>query len=100
MQIPFQLAGAKFRGVAVQAEVLALTPESKLSVEREPSNVYDSNAIKVLAEGVFLGYVPKNIAAEVAPMLDAGEQCDCLFAMADALSPHLILDFFASDPVL
>lgn len=43
---------------------------------REPDNKYDANAIQVLAEGndgpKHVGYVPRHLAAKLAPLLDAG----------------------------
>ena len=41
---------------------------------REPSNPYDKNAIKVKAWGKHdLGYIPRELAADLAPLLDAGK---------------------------
>ena len=40
---------------------------------REPDNPSDPNAIKVTIFGdTFLGYVPKHIARDIAPMMDSG----------------------------
>lgn len=40
---------------------------------REPSNPHDKNAIKVKAYGKYdLGYIPRDLAAELAPLLDSG----------------------------
>lgn len=40
---------------------------------REPSNAYDSNAIKVISEtGLHIGYVPREDAAYLADVLDTG----------------------------
>jgi len=46
-------------------------------VEREPGNEHDANAIKVLVAGrdqppVHIGYIPRELAAELAPQMDAG----------------------------
>lgn len=42
---------------------------------REPTNPFDRYAIRVLRlNGDDLGYVPRDIAAELAPMMDAGQQ--------------------------
>lgn len=37
----------------------------KVTLEREPTNKHDANAIKVLVEGVFAGYVPSEIAGKI-----------------------------------
>lgn len=45
-----------------------------LQLEREPDNSYDANAIAVLdGTGNRLGYVAREIARSVAPLLDAGD---------------------------
>ncbi len=45
----------------------------KLSLVREPTNVYDSNAIKVIWRDQAIGYIPKEIAENIAPLMDRGE---------------------------
>lgn len=53
-------------------------PGSIFILEREPDNPYDKNAIFVKQEFkksghcVVLGYVPKKLAAEFAPLMDQG----------------------------
>ncbi len=47
----------------------------EMKLEREPDNRYDKNAIKVLAgstEEYHIGYVPRDKAEIIAPMLDRG----------------------------
>jgi len=47
-----------------------------IDLVREPDNKYDANAIQVLAEGndgyKHVGYVSRDLAARLAPLLDAG----------------------------
>lgn len=41
---------------------------------REPNNRFDANAIAVKAKGKFdLGYIPRDLAEQLAPLLDAGK---------------------------
>ena len=48
-----------------------------VTLEREPSNVHDSNAILVLGQDECeLGYVRREEASEMAPFLDAGAEAD------------------------
>lgn len=48
------------------------------TLEAEPTNVYDPNAIKVLAaDGNHVGYVPKNITAEVRANTTLPCPCFC-----------------------
>ena len=47
---------------------------------REPDNQHDSNAIRVALFGeFFMGYIPKDIARELAPMMDSGMEFDAEF---------------------
>ncbi|KAG8910275.1 hypothetical protein FRC00_008504 [Tulasnella sp. 408] len=42
-----------------------------VSVVREPTNQYDSNAIRVLnASGTQVGHIPRTVAAKLAPLMD------------------------------
>ena len=51
----------------------ALRPGAPLVLRRDAANEHDANAIAVdLPGGLQLGWVPREIAAEVAPQLDAG----------------------------
>jgi hypothetical protein len=45
---------------------------TKLPMERESGNEHDANAIKVFYRGERIGWVAKEAAAQLAPMLDAG----------------------------
>jgi hypothetical protein len=56
---------------------------------REPDNPHDPNAIKVMiARVVFLGYVPREIAAELAPLMDGGTQFDAFFVNLNEHPDH------------
>jgi hypothetical protein len=41
---------------------------------REPDNPYDANCIGVYAGGHHLGYLPKDMAAGLAPQMDTGKE--------------------------
>lgn len=43
-----------------------------LTLKRDPKNQYDSNAIKVYAEGEHIGYISKDLAKDLAPKMDKG----------------------------
>lgn len=49
--------------------------EVSVDLVRNPQNQYDSNAIEVRSLGRMLGHLPKEVAARIAPLLDAGKQC-------------------------
>lgn len=41
-----------------------------IELVREPNNQFDVNAIKVIADGVQIGYIGKDFAALLSPMMD------------------------------
>ena len=41
-----------------------------IQLEREPQNRFDPNAIKVIADGKQIGYIGKDFASILAPMID------------------------------
>ena len=47
-------------------------PGQPLELRRDPGNEHDANAIMVLAGGELIGFVPRELAAELAADLDAG----------------------------
>lgn len=79
------LAGAKFRPAEAKEVIRGLAPNDKLTLEREPDNEYDEFAVRILKDGVFIGYVPKEVSEEVSTRLDNGEE------------PEVTADGFAGD---
>lgn len=69
MRVP--LRGVQFHGAWFVHE---LELGCRLTLEREPNNPKDRNAIMVLHEGRHLGYVGKEKAARLAPAMDAGAE--------------------------
>lgn len=53
-----------------------------VSLEREPTNPHDQNAIMVKPHGFqhddWIGYIPKEVAKDLAPILDRGSQYYCV----------------------
>ena len=63
----------KLKGVSFYKKAVDQTYyKSKIGLIREPSNKYDSNAICVTSNGRQVGYVPKELAAGLAPYMDQG----------------------------
>lgn len=71
------IAGAKFYPGAEDA-LAAMEPETDLRLVREPGNTYDPNAIEVYHGEIKLGHLPRDLAATVAPEMDAGTEVRCL----------------------
>ena len=89
-------AGLRIAGVAGasrhHAEALgseAAAPGRKLVLRREPGNAHDANAIAVTTEaGEQLGYVPRELAAELAPELDAARPWAAMVLREQRASPR------------
>lgn len=65
------IAGVKFRDGA--ADYLAeLDRDATFTLEPEPTNKYDPNAVKVMHGEKHLGYVPKDLAPLVCRRIAAG----------------------------
>ncbi len=59
---------------------------------REPGNPHDPNAIRVTIFGdAFLGYVPKHIAKDLAPMMDNGRSFVAEFYRLNKSPKHEIV---------
>jgi HIRAN domain len=64
------VAGARFQAEALESDAAA--PGRALELRRDPENEHDANAIAVLAGGAQVGWVPRELAARLAPEIDAG----------------------------
>lgn len=71
-----EIKGVRFRPGPAHAIVQSLVYGEQLELERDPNNKYDEWAIKLVARGEFVGFVQKDIAAHLAPQLDAGQLYD------------------------
>jgi hypothetical protein len=88
--------GLRVAGVAGaarhHAEALAAdeaAPGAALTLRRDPGNAHDPNAIQVvLASGEQAGWVPRELAAELAPRLDAGEPWSAVVLREQRASPR------------
>jgi hypothetical protein len=75
---PVPLRGAKHRSATERQVVLALEKSNQVALGREPGNPYDKNAIAVFRKDrrsrqtYQVGYVPKELAKELAPLMDVG----------------------------
>jgi hypothetical protein len=66
-----------------------VTPGAALTLRREPANEHDRNAIAVLtAGGAQAGWVPREVAAEIAPALDAGDRWAAVVLRERRASPR------------
>ena len=82
------VAGAKqFHDEVLQSD--AVEPGAELRLRRDPANEHDPNAVVVeVAGGGHLGFVPRELAAELAPKLDAGEEWGAVILREQRASPR------------
>jgi hypothetical protein len=83
-----RVAGARdHHAEALQSDDAA--PGSALSLRRDRENEYDANAIAVeTADGDVLGFVPRELAAEIAPRIDDGEIYSALVLREQRATPR------------
>ena len=87
-----RVAGVAGAG-AHHAEALAseaVAPGSALELRRDPGNQHDPNAIQVHPRGggAQVGWVPRELAAELAPELDAGRPWAAVVLREQRRSPR------------
>jgi HIRAN domain len=83
------VAGAgRHHGEALNSDAVA--PGRTLALRRDAHNEHDPNAIAVNAphSGEQVGWVPREIAAELAPELDAGRQWSAVILREQRASPR------------
>jgi HIRAN domain len=77
---------ARHHDSGLQADAAA--PGQPLELRRDPANEHDSNAIMVLAGGEQVGWVPRELAAELAGELDAGRAWSAAVLREQRASPR------------
>jgi hypothetical protein len=88
----FFIAGVQFRPRdEINRAVKQLEVGGELTLEREPTNKYDPNAVKILfieEDGTefFLGYVPKKFSSEVSALLDYDVVVNCTVTAVNPLA--------------
>jgi len=66
----FKVAGLQHR--CKVGDVRKFCEGSAVELIREPRNSHDPNAVQVRHYGKHIGYVPSDVAREIAPLMDAG----------------------------
>lgn len=66
-----KVVGVTFEGR--QRYIRRMSEGEEVVLERDPSNIYDKNAIKVINEsGYQIGFIAKDLAEKMAPNMDNG----------------------------
>jgi hypothetical protein len=88
-------AGLRIAGVAGaarhHADALgsdAAEPGCPLELRRDPGNEHDPHAIAVLAGGEQVGWVPRAVAEEITPAIDAGAPYSAVVLREQRASPR------------
>ena len=72
----FYIAGTRYRSDDTKSIIRQLDVGTRLELQRDPENEYDSNAVKIILpmgqERHFLGFVPRDIAEDLSPKLASG----------------------------
>jgi hypothetical protein len=101
--------GLRIAGVAGAAQHHAEALEhaalgEPLALRRDPGNEHDPNAIQVLAGEAQIGWVPRELAAELAPEIDAGRPWSAVVLREQRASPRDprsgVTMLLAPDPVI
>ena len=72
-----KLTGVSFGNAQDNIKTFAKPDIRWFAMVREPENPKDPNAIRVALFGeFFLGYIPKDVAAQLAPLMDSGRVFD------------------------
>ena len=66
------IAGTKHHPGASEHLDTVAAGDDGFRLEREPTNSYDPNAVKILHGGVMVGYVPGTLSAEITGLIEAG----------------------------
>lgn len=75
MTFDFLVAGVAHEGRRYRVEeVIDGIEDRRVTLRRDRFNPYDSNAIHVYIDGLEVGYVPRDDASEMAPLLDSGQK--------------------------
>ena len=86
-----KLAGVTFGGCQKSIRKWGHRDIGYFSLEREPDNPHDSNAISVMFLNDRLGYLQKPIAEKLAPVMDTGKKLTAKFVRRNEFAPDSIV---------
>ena len=69
-----KLAGVSFGDRQQNIKLFGNRDINSYSLEREPSNPYDPNAVLVSIGTYHLGYLPTTLSKVIGPLMDAGKK--------------------------
>ena len=84
-----KLAGVTFADAQENIKIFGCRDIGSYRLIREPENLHDPNAIRVELAGLFLGYIPRDLARDLAPLMDAGRSFLALFVSRNESPFHV-----------
>ena len=90
MIIPFntKLAGVTFGDAQENIKKFGCADIGSFALVREPENPYDPNAIRVCLGPFYMGYLPKSVAQNLAPLMDNGRNFLAKFICRNEFPPY------------
>lgn len=85
MVLSTKLAGVSYGDRQTNIKSFAYSDLTDCKLIREPENKYDHNAVKVVVGSLEMGYLPKMVAANIAPEMDSGKR---FIAKFECLNRH------------
>lgn len=79
--VKLKVVGVTFDGR--QEIIKQLKKSDIITIRREPTNRFDTNAIAVISEKGQVGYIGKDYSSILAPMMDAGTKFEATIAELD-----------------
>jgi hypothetical protein len=86
-----RITGVTYDDAQENIQMFGCKDIGNFALVREPNNTYDTNAIRVALGDKKLGYLPKAIAKELAPAMDAGKVFIALFVKRNESPFHDIV---------
>lgn len=94
------LVGVQFRPAEAKAIVDSLEIGQSLSLEREPTNAYDINAVRVIepVSGEFIGFIERSMNQELAQHMDDHQPHRCtVVSFLGTRKPHLQIELLGDE---
>lgn len=94
------VVGISFRPASAKAAMDTLTIGDRLLLEPEPSNPYDSNAVRVIEpeSGEFIGFLSRESNSEVAAHLaEDGPYAVRIESFLSSRKPHVSIKLYEAD---
>lgn len=93
MKFEAELRGAQFRSAEDREHLKSLGAGDELEVKRDADNKYDANAIGLWHGGHHLGFVAKEVAEEIAPLMDEGMEFRCfIHSFLSTIKPYVVIE--------